>query len=272
MKVVLDWMLSCCDGDGLKQVKDIDIKLEGMISSGKDGEFSRFFKTAYLFDFAQEYKIKHLEDKLKRELEFQAKGKFPLRFEEIYDMANYFYHPNRDQTAMDLMIDSIAKGYVKHTLRPEHAYNDELAIWATTVKCDCPAEKIQDVHICHHDDLPEKIEKRVTYFKDPENAGELDEEFGKKIVEDTSVGDDGGGGQWNNGGDGGWNNGADGFVQPNVSNIPGDWAKDGGEGDAFDQLDEANKENQVPGGKSWADETTEAADITFGATGGSNSW
>jgi hypothetical protein len=73
VKVVLDWMLACCNGDGIQPVKDINLDLSGLTSAKDDGEFSRFFKTAYLFDFAQEYKIKHLEDKLKRELEFQAK-------------------------------------------------------------------------------------------------------------------------------------------------------------------------------------------------------
>lgn len=73
VRVVLDYLLACCDGDGAKPVKDIELKLEGMVSAKDDGEFSRFFKTAYLFDFAQEYKIKHLEDKLKREMEFMAK-------------------------------------------------------------------------------------------------------------------------------------------------------------------------------------------------------
>lgn len=79
VKVVLDWMLSCCQGDGLQQVKDIELDISSLTSAKGDGDFSRFFKTAYLLDFAEEYRIKHLVDKLKRELEFQAKVNSRLR-------------------------------------------------------------------------------------------------------------------------------------------------------------------------------------------------
>lgn len=253
-------MLASCNGDGLKHIKDIDIKLEGMVSSGKDGEFSRFFKTAYLFDFAQEYKMKYLEDKLKRELDFQAKGKFPLRFEEIYDMANYFHHPNRDQTAMDLMIDSIAKGFVKDNVRLKHAYNDELNIWETTMLCDCP-EKDGAVNFCYHDDLPEKVAKRVKYFEDPKNAEELNEEFGRtRSVEDIKSGEDGGG----------LNDNHKGFGEP-----VGEWSHRGNALENTGKVDEADKENQAPGLDNRDDETNEATENRWDvptAAGLSNCW
>jgi hypothetical protein len=73
VKVVLEWMLESSKVGELKPVKDMELDLNGLVLAKGDGEFSRFFKTAYLFDFAQEYKIKFLEDKLKREMDFMAK-------------------------------------------------------------------------------------------------------------------------------------------------------------------------------------------------------
>ena len=245
-------MLACCNGDGLQPVKDINLDLSGLTAAKDDGEFSRFFKTAYLFDFAQEYKIKHLEDKLKRELEFQAKvrtwsdvlvslwltnfvqGKYPLRVEEIYDMGNYFWQPNRDDTAINLMIDSIARGYVKNDIRDKrkNMYEEELAIWKSESKqhCDCPGDAI-----CFHDDLPEMVARRVKYFEKPENAEELNEEFGKKTVEEAPAGDAGG-----------WD-GGEGWAVPSVFET----------GDGTGKLDETDKENQAPG--DWADDANDAA-------------
>lgn len=244
VKVVLDWMLECCDGDGLKPVKDINIDPTGLVSANDDGAFGRYFKTAYLFDFAQEYKMKHLEDKLKRELEFQAKGKFPIKLEEIYDMANYFYQPGRDKTAMTLMIDSIAKGYVKNTLRPRSKYDAELALWEKD--CNCHE---QEFVTCTHDDLPEKIARRVAYFQDPENEVELNEEFGKpKAVEEMAPE---GGDERSTANE--WNTGED-SNQPKV-----DW---GGSG-AFD---EADKENQEPSSR--AEDANEEAAATADQWGG----
>jgi hypothetical protein len=252
VKVVLDWMLECCDGDGLKPVKDISIDLTGLVSANDNGAFGRYFKTAYLFDFAQEYKMKHLEDRLKRELEFQAKGKFPIKPDEIYDMANYFYQPGRDKTAITLMIDSIAKGYVKNTLRPRSKYDAELALWEKDCNCH-----VQEFVTCTHDDLPEKVAKRVAYFQDPENEAELNEEFGKpKAMEDTATE---GGDEWSQ--NQGRDTGED-FSQPKGGL--------GGSG-AFD---EADKENQEP--SSWAEDANEEAAaatdqwsaVAAGSTGG----
>jgi hypothetical protein len=257
-------MLACCKGEGLQQVKEIELDLTGLTSAKDGGEFSRFFKTAYLLDFAQEYKIKHLEDKLKRELEFQAKvstaqvtltkhhptnalqGKFALRVEEVYDVANYFWQPNRDDTAINLMIDSIARGYVKGGIagKRKHMYEEELAIWESGSKgdCDCDGEQF-----CIHDDIPEMLARRVKYFEDPKNKEELDEVFGKKVevVEDAPT-DDGGG----------WNNGED-------------WGGDS-------KADEGDKENQAPK-ENWGDEMNSAAaanewDIPAAASGPTGGW
>lgn len=236
-------MLDCCKGGGVQQVKDIVINPTGLISANDDGEFGRYFKTAYLFDFAQEYKIKHLEDKLKRELEFQAKGQYPIKVEEIYDMANYFYQPIRDKTAMDLMIDSIARGYVKGTLRQEWKYDSELAIWAKD--CDCEAREF----VCTHNDLLEKVVEQTAFFRDPTNAALLNEQFGKKTVEGDASADANGGDDWSKGGSGCGTEDAGGGGEEH----PHSKAEYGG----AEESEEGNKENQEP--SDWASEANEEA-------------
>lgn len=286
VRVVLGWMLACCTGNGLQQVKDIDLDLSSLVSAKGDGELSRFFKTAYLYDFAQEYKIKHLEDKLKRELEFQAKvylsydtlaslpssrfsslpassqsrhkslmfsvqGKFALRLEEIYDMANYFWQPNRDDTAINLMLDSIARGYVKGDIRGKrrNMYDEEMAIWASDTKKDCECAG-QETESCIHNDLPEMLSRRIKYFEKPENSEELNEVFGgKKLVEDTGA--ENGAGEWANG---------EGFAAPSgIDTWNGAEASgNGADWDGAAKLDEEDKENQAS--RSWADDANGAAE------------
>jgi hypothetical protein len=259
VKVVLEYMLACCDGDGVKPVKEIELNLDGMISAKNDGEFSRFFRTAYLFDFAQEYKIKHLEDKLKRELEFMAKvddkiqwtiafftdtlqGKYPLKVEEVFDMANYFWQPNRDDTAIKLMIDSIARNIVKGEIKGGRLrmYQEELGLWTSETKEEC-TEDCEGEEFCVHDDLPEMLERRIKYFEDPKKKEELEEVFGKKadVVEDANAGGDGGWGDDGNGGGGG--GGSNDWDTAPKTDVDGD-----------------DKENQAPA-ESWGDEMNNAA-------------
>lgn len=155
-------------------------------------------------------------------------------------MANYFWQPNRDATAINFMIDSIARGYVKNDItgKRKNMYEEELAIWQSKSKqhCDCAGDEF-----CFHDDLPEKVARRVEYFYKPENAEELNEEFGKKTVEDTPVGD---GGDWG---------GAEGFEVPSGFDTV----------DSIAKLDEADKENQAPG--DWADDANDAAQGSYGS-------
>lgn len=160
-------------------------------------------------------------------------------------MANYFWQNNRDNTAINLMIDSIARNFVKGEIKDnrKRMYDQELAIWeGETGECNCDGEGF-----CIHEGLPEMLARRINYFEDPENKEELHEVFGKKadVVDDATVGDGGG---WDNADGGGENNG-------------------GGSWDGAPKHDEGDKENQAPA-DTWGDEMNEAAAAPSGGAGG----